>query len=100
MVKSIVVAFILISSSITFAQDQPQKPAKQRGEQAKQQRKQRGQQRGGRLQAVEVNPQAVGAEGVAWYTTWETGLAEAKRSNRPIFFMSAAAQCTGVSGVF
>ena len=96
MVKSIVVAFILISSSITFAQDQPQKPAKQRGEQAKQQR----QLRGGRLQAVEVNPQAVGAEGVAWYTTWETGLAEAKRSNRPIFFMSAAAQCTGVSGVF
>ena len=103
MVKSIVVAFVLISSSITFAQDQPQKPAKQRGEQAKQQRQQRGQQRqqrGGRLQAVEVNPQAVGAEGVAWYTTWETGLAEAKRSNRPIFFMSAAAQCTGVSGVF
>lgn len=99
MVKSIVVAFILISSSITFAQDQPQKPAKQRGEQAKQQRQQR-QLRGGRLQAVEVNPQAVGAEGVAWYTTWETGLAEAKRSNRPIFFMSAAAQCTGVSGVF
>ncbi len=60
-----------------------------------------GQQRGGnRLQAVEKNPQAVGAEGIAWYTTWETGLAEAKRSNRPIFFMSAAAQCSGVSGVF
>lgn len=55
---------------------------------------------GGRLQAVEQNPQAVGAEGVAWYSTWDTAVAEAKRSNRPIFFMSAAAQCSGVSGVF
>lgn len=53
-----------------------------------------------RLQAVEQNPQAVGDAGVAWYVTWETGLAEAKRSNRPIFFMSAAAQCSGVTGVF
>ncbi len=66
-------------------------------------RGQRGGRNGGapsRLQAVEQNPQAVGDAGVAWYVTWETGLAEAKRSNRPIFFMSAAAQCSGVSGVF
>ena len=55
---------------------------------------------GNRLQAVAQNPQAVGEAGVAWYTTWDAGLAEAKRSNRPIFFMSAAAQCSGVSGVF
>ena len=55
---------------------------------------------GNRLQAVELNPQDVGDAGVAWYATWETGVAEAKRSNRPIFFMSAAAQCSGVSGVF
>jgi len=34
--------------------------------------------------------QPVGASGIAWYTTWETGVAEAKRSNRPIFFMAAA----------
>jgi len=27
-------------------------------------------QRGGRLKAVEQNPQAVGDEGVAWYVTW------------------------------
>lgn len=43
---------------------------------------------------------AVGAAGVAWYTTWESGLAEAKRSGRPIFFMSAATCTRGVSGVF
>ena len=55
---------------------------------------------GSRLKAVGQNPQAVGTEGVAWYTTWDTGVAEATRSNRPIFFMSAATQCSGVSGVF
>lgn len=55
---------------------------------------------GNRLRAVEKNPQAVGEAGVDWYVTWDTGLAEAKRSNRPIFFMSAATQCSGISGVF
>ena len=49
---------------------------------------------------VPDNPQEVGEAGIAWYTTWKTGLAEAKRSNRPIFFMSAATVCSGVSGVF
>ena len=49
---------------------------------------------------VPANPQPVGESGVAWYTTWETGLEEAKRSNRPIFFMSAATTCSGIPGVF
>lgn len=60
----------------------------------------RGGQGGSRLKAVDANPQDVGDEGVFWYVTWETAVAEAQRSNRPIFFMSAAAQCSGVSGVF
>ena len=47
-----------------------------------------------------ASPQGVGEPGVAWYTTWDTALAEAKRSNRPIFFMAAAATCNGVPGVF
>lgn len=59
-----------------------------------------GRMNGGRLQAVEVNPQEIGEQGIAWYATWDNALAEARRSNRPIFFMSAAAQCSGVSGVF
>ncbi|MED5285416.1 MAG: hypothetical protein VYC71_05525 [Planctomycetota bacterium] len=46
------------------------------------------------------SPQPVGDAGVAWYTTWDTALTEAKRTNRPIFFMAAAATCGGVSGVF
>jgi len=36
------------------------------------------------------HPQAVGEAGIAWFTTWESGVAEAKRSDRPIFFMAAA----------
>lgn len=47
-----------------------------------------------------ASPQPVGEAGLMWYTTWDTALAEAKRSNRPIFFMAAAATCNGVSGVF
>lgn len=47
-----------------------------------------------------ASPQAIGEAGPAWYTTWDTALAEAKRSNRPIFFMAAAATCSGISGVF
>ena len=50
---------------------------------------------------VPDNPQAIGEAGIAWYTTWRTGLEEAKRTNKPIFFMSAATTCSGgVSGVF
>ena len=47
-----------------------------------------------------ASPQPVGEAGIAWYTTWETAQAEAERSNRPIFFMAAAATCNGISGVF
>lgn len=56
--------------------------------------------RSGGAMSVPENKQAIGSTGIAWYTTWETGLEEAKRSNRPIFFMSAATVCSGVSGVF
>jgi hypothetical protein len=52
------------------------------------------------ISGVADNPQEVGESGIAWYTTWKTGLAEAKRSNRPIFFMSAATTCSGIPGVF
>lgn len=61
---------------------------------------QRGQRAGKGPSEVPDHPQAVGEAGIAWYTTWETGLAEAQRSNRPIFFMSAATTCSGIPGVF
>ena len=57
-------------------------------------------QRGPRPGDLTASPQAVGDAGIVWYTTWDTALAEAKRSNRPIFFMAAAATCSGIPGVF
>ncbi|MFT5465571.1 MAG: hypothetical protein ACI8UO_000666 [Verrucomicrobiales bacterium] len=47
-----------------------------------------------------ASPQPIGDAGVMWYTTWDTAVLEAGRSNRPIFFMAAAATCSGISGVF
>ena len=47
-----------------------------------------------------ASPQGIGEPGVMWYTTWDTAKEEAARSNRPIFFMAAAATCSGISGVF
>lgn len=47
-----------------------------------------------------ANPLPIGAEGVQWYTTWETAKAEAARSKRPIFFMAAAHETHGICGVF
>ncbi len=38
--------------------------------------------------------------GIAWFGTWTGALEEAKRSKRPILFMSAAPQCQGVPGVW
>lgn len=37
---------------------------------------------------------------VIWYGTLKGGLAEAKRSNRPIMLLSAAPHCHAVSGVW
>lgn len=55
---------------------------------------------GGRPTDQGASPQPVGDAGVMWYTTWDTAKAEAKRSNRPIFFMAAAATCSNIPGVF
>ncbi len=49
---------------------------------------------------IGASKQEVGSAGVLWYTTWDTAIAEANRSQKPIFFMAAAAQCNGISGVF
>lgn len=47
-------------------------------------------------EAVPVEPPG----GIAWYATLERGLAEAKRSGRPILFLSAAPHCAGISGIW
>ena len=37
---------------------------------------------------------------IAWFGSWEAGLAEAERTGRPILLMSAAPQCHGVPGMW
>ncbi|MDE0937857.1 MAG: hypothetical protein OSA89_18250 [Mariniblastus sp.] len=38
--------------------------------------------------------------GIAWYGVLEDGLAEAKRTGKPILLITAAAQCSGVPGMW
>ena len=38
--------------------------------------------------------------GIAWYGVLKDGLAEAKRTGKPILFITAAAQCRGVPGMW
>jgi hypothetical protein len=40
------------------------------------------------------------ASTIAWYGTWEQGLAEAKRLDLPIILHSAAPRCGGVPGMW
>ena len=38
--------------------------------------------------------------GIAWYGVLNDGLAEAKRTGKPILFITAAAQCNSVPGMW
>jgi hypothetical protein len=38
--------------------------------------------------------------GIVWYGVLTDGIAEAKATGKPIMFLSAAPQCTGVPGVW
>jgi len=57
-------------------------------------------QRGPRPHEIAESPAEIGSSGFVWYPILEDGLAEAKRSKRPILFMAVASQCGGISGVF
>ncbi|MDB4455287.1 hypothetical protein N9117_01355 [Akkermansiaceae bacterium] len=61
-----------------------------------------GGQRGGgpRPENLTESEAELGSAGIAWYPILKDGLAEAKRTNKPILFMAAASQCGGISGVF
>lgn len=36
--------------------------------------------------------------GIMWFTDLSQGLAEARRTNKPVFLLSAAPQCTEIPG--
>lgn len=40
------------------------------------------------------------ADSIAWYGTLRQGLAEARRSGRPILLIAAAPHCHNVSGIW
>jgi len=42
----------------------------------------------------------VGSGGIQWFTRLKDGLAEARRTGRPILFVSAAPSCGGVPGTW
>ena len=46
------------------------------------------------------NASAKANSAIAWFATLERGLAEASRSGKPIFFLSAAPHCGGISGIW
>lgn len=41
-----------------------------------------------------------GQGGIVWYGTLRAGVAEARRTNRPILLISAAPHCHNVSGIW
>jgi hypothetical protein len=56
-----------------------------------------------KLQPPDLNQRTVGYPadgGIVWFGTIKAGLAEARRTNRPILLMSAVPECHGVSGVW
>ena len=52
------------------------------------------------LGASQLSAAEGAAPRIAFYGTLQSGLEEAKRSGRPIMFVSAAPQCLGVSGIW
>ena len=52
---------------------------------------------GGRMNQSPATPEGAG---IQWYATLDRGLAEAKRTGKPILFVSAAPHCAGVSGMW
>jgi hypothetical protein len=38
--------------------------------------------------------------GIQWYATWQQGLAQARRTGRPILLVAAAPHCHNVPGIW
>lgn len=54
----------------------------------------------GRQERPPTDDTASNGEAVQWFATLERGLAEAKRTGKPILFLTAAPHCGGVSGIW
>jgi hypothetical protein len=56
--------------------------------------------RGPRPEQLGESEAELGSSGIVWYPILDDGLAEAKRTGKPILFMSVSSSCGGISGVF
>lgn len=56
--------------------------------------------RGPRPEQLGESEADLGSSGIVWYPILDDGLAEAKRTGKPILFMSVSSSCNGISGVF
>lgn len=50
--------------------------------------------------AAQTTTPSAAPQTIAWFGTWDRGLAEAKRTGRPILLISAAPHCHTVSGIW
>ncbi len=56
--------------------------------------------RGPRPEQLGESEADLGSSGIVWYPILDDGLAEARRTGKPILFMSASSSCAGIPGVF
>ncbi len=54
------------------------------------------------MMSPSISPAAESSENtsIAWYGTWQGGLAAAKKTGRPILLISAAPHCHGTPGIW
>ncbi|MBX9685484.1 MAG: hypothetical protein K2X27_02205 [Candidatus Obscuribacterales bacterium] len=50
--------------------------------------------------ALSANSAFAESEGIAWIPTWQQAFAEASKTHKPIFLLSAAPQCAGIPGIW
>ena len=55
---------------------------------------------GGQLAAQKPGNSEELVSGIAWFGVLKDGLKEAKRTGKPILFLTAAPQCNGVPGMW
>ena len=107
-ISLVVSSFVVLGTSSFAEEERPLKPPLGEGGEERErpprgERPSRGERSGGggpRPTDLGESDAELGSAGIAWYPILEDGLAEAKRSNKPIFFMAVASQCGGISGVF
>ena len=83
----------LIIATIVLATSASAQPAREQGARG-------GPPRGGGPETKTASVTQSTDAAIQWYATLERGLAEAKRTGKPIIFVTGAPHCAGVSGMW